>query len=176
MKGPTHDAIGMATAVVVADRLRLGPGGMVLMGVPAYLSGSLPDQLERVPFLRRRVRHRRETHSVLAWLLVASIAFLVPMLGAPALGLPLLGVFVSYVAHALADTPTLGGAEILWPVSQFFPERFRIVHSLPGPFRFRVSDLTVTDPGGRTTISRRALVEPMVRPLVLLGLVLYLAL
>lgn len=130
----THLAIGAAVGMVLAP----SPVG-ILWSVPAAMfSATLPDVLEGKLF-----KHRRETHTLLAVLVLSIVVYLMhyALSGMLALytSIPLwmaAPVLAGYMSHLLADMLTAHGLTPLYPLVSWrmwlLPKRLRISTSTWG--------------------------------------------
>lgn len=116
MMGPTHCAIGAATALGVCALVTpQATDGAIMVGV-ALGSSKLPDQLEIFG-----LRHRGPTH----WLLTAAMFCGLVALAAAMIvdtheyaGAIAAGVTIGYFMHIAADCCTISGVPVLGPFNR----------------------------------------------------------
>jgi membrane-bound metal-dependent hydrolase YbcI (DUF457 family) len=126
MKGPTHELVGVVTAVVGATEVGVPPLGVAIVVAGAYVSSRWPDRFESLFGLP----HREQTHYGLTGLVFSSVVVSAALLAASLVAVAVaVGLATGYVMHLVADSMTPDGTRALWP---FVTAK---VHLLPAGWR-----------------------------------------
>lgn len=140
MMGKTHFFIGLGTGAMLAVAANADPLHIGAMSIAAGVGALLPDIDHRHAPIRQRLGfvgdvllfwlpHRGLTHSLLCWMALTAVAFMV----LPLLHMPLvlaLALSAGYASHILADMTTKRGLPIFYPVWRqdcyILPPGFRV--------------------------------------------------
>jgi membrane-bound metal-dependent hydrolase YbcI (DUF457 family) len=129
MMGPTHIAVGAATALGACALTEPTPTHGAILVAAAVVASKLPDQLEVFGLRHRGPTHYLLTALVLIGLVGVALTFADPETR-PYAGVVAAGVAIGYLMHIAADCCTVSGVPVFGPFSQqdrwLLPRRLRV--------------------------------------------------